>query len=104
MKRNAFIMKVKKGFEKEYKRRHDAIWPGLHSELKKAGVSDYSIYLDEESLTLFAFQKLSDDNTAASLPQNPVVCRWWNYMADIMEVNPDDSPVVKPLREVFHMD
>ncbi|HUT24586.1 MAG TPA: L-rhamnose mutarotase [Sumerlaeia bacterium] len=104
MKRNAFAMKLKSGFEEEYRRRHDRIWPELSAELARAGVFDYSIYLDPESLTLFAFQKLSEDNTAADLPSNPVVRKWWDYMADIMETNPDHSPVAKPLREVFHMD
>lgn len=104
MKRNAFIMKLKKGFEDEYKRRHDEIWPELQEVLTKAGISDYSIYLDQNSLTLFAFQKLSDDNTADQLPNNPVVRRWWDYMADIMEYNPDNTPVAVGLKEVFHMD
>ena len=104
MLRNAFTMKLKKGFEEEYKHRHDDIWPELSAELTKAGVSDYSIYLDEETLTLFAFQKLTDDNTADELSGNPVVRKWWAYMADIMDTNPDNSPVCIPLKEVFHMD
>ena len=104
MKRNAFIMKLKKGSEDEYKKRHDEIWPELKEELTKAGIYDYSIYLDEKTLTLFAFQKLSDDNTADELPNNPVVREWWDYMADIMEYNPDNTPVAIPLKEVFHMD
>ncbi len=104
MQRNAFTMKLKQGFEEEYKKRHAEIWPQLSQELTKAGIFDYSIYLDPETLTLFAFQKLSDDNTAADLPQNPIVRKWWDYMADIMETNPDNAPVCKPLKEVFHMD
>ena len=104
MKRNAFRMKLKKGFEQEYEKRHDEIWPELSAEITRAGVSDYSIYLDEQTNTLFAFQKLSDDNTADDLPSNPIVRKWWDYMSDIMETNPDSSPVVVPLQEVFHMD
>jgi L-rhamnose mutarotase len=104
MIRNAFKMRLKPGFENEYKRRHDEIWPELSRELKKAGVSDYSIFLDEETLTLFAVQKLSDGNTAAKLPQTAAVKKWWKYMADIMDTNADNSPVCKPLSEVFHMD
>ena len=102
MKRAAFKMKLKPGFEMEYKKRHDEIWPELSLELTKAGVYDYSIFLDEETLTLFAVQKLKDDNSADQLPLNPVVRKWWDYMADIMEVNPDHSPVEKGLFEVFH--
>ena len=104
MKRNAFKMKLHRGFEEEYKKRHDKIWPELEEELTKAGISDYSIYLDEETLTLFAFQKLSEQNTADDLPNTEIVKKWWAYMADIMETNSDNSPVVTPLKEVFHMD
>lgn len=104
MLRNAFTMKLKKGCEEEYKRRHDEIWPELSKELTRAGVSDYSIFLDETTMTLFAFQKLSDDNTADILPDNPVVKKWWAFMADIMDTNPDNSPVCVSLKEVFHMD
>lgn len=102
MKRNAFKMKLKPGFEAEYKKRHDQIWPELSKALTKAGISDYSIFLDEETLTLFAVQKLAGGNTAAQLPNHPVVRMWWEFMADIMEVNPDNSPVCHPLTEVFH--
>jgi len=104
MLRNAFTMKLKKGYEEEYKRRHDEIWPELSEVLAQAGVSDYSIYFDETTLTLFAFQKLTDGNTADKLPDNPVVKKWWAYMSDIMDTNPDNSPVCGSLKEVFHMD
>ena len=104
MIRNAFKMKLKPGFEAEYEKRHDEIWPDLSRELTEAGIFDYSIYFDEESLTLFAFQKLADDNTADNLPNTDVVKKWWSYMADLMETNPDNSPVATSLREVFHLD
>jgi L-rhamnose mutarotase len=104
MTRAAFTMKLKPGFESEYKRRHDEIWPELVRELESAGVSDYSIYLDESTLTLFAFQKLKDHHTADLLPSREIVKKWWKSMADLMETNPDNSPVVVDLSEVFHMD
>jgi L-rhamnose mutarotase len=104
MHRNAFTMKLKPGYEAEYKKRHDEIWPELSAELTQAGVSDYSIFLDEKTLTLFAVQKLADGHTADALPESPVVKKWWACMADIMETNPDNSPVCQPLSEVFHMD
>lgn len=104
MERVAFAMKLKKGFEAEYKRRHDEIWPEMVAELKAAGVSDYSIFLDPESLTLFAVQSRSEGSTADKLREKAVVKRWWAYMKDVMETNPDDSPVSKPLSQVFHLD
>jgi len=104
MTRSAFAMKLKPGYEAEYKRRHDAIWPELVKELEAAGVSDYSIYLEPSTLTLFAFQKLKDHNDADALPTRAIVKKWWSFMADIMETNPDKSPVSVALAEVFHMD
>ena len=97
-------MKLKPGLAAEYKKRHDEIWPELAAELRAAGVSDYSIFFDEATLTLFAVQKLTDDHSTAALPQSPVVRKWWDAMAPLMEVNADHSPVVTPLREVFHLD
>ena len=97
-------MKLKPGCEAEYKKRHDEIWPELSEILSKAGVSDYSIFLDEATLTLFAVQKVADNNSAEDLPSDPLVRKWWDYMADIMETHPDNAPICLPLVEVFHMD
>lgn len=102
MKRHAFTMKLKPGYEEEYKKRHDEIWPELENILSEAGIHNYSIYLDEATGTLFAYQELEDDHQ--DVASNPVVRKWWTYMKDIMETNPDDSPVENPLREVFHLD
>lgn len=104
MKRHAFKMKLKKGFEAEYKKRHDELWPELEKALKEAGIHDYSIFLDEETSTLFAFQKLEQGHTSSQLPGHPVVKKWWQYMADIMDTNPDSSPVSTSLTVVFHLD
>ena len=104
MKRHAFTMKLKPGYEEEYKKRHDEIWPELEEILSEAGIHDYSIFLDEDTLTLFAVQKLEDDCNDEDITENPIVRKWWDYMEDIMETNPDNSPVTTPLKEVFHMD
>ena len=103
-KRIALVMKLKPGFEAEYKRRHDALWPEMARELKAAGISDYSIYLDPETLLLFAVQTRADTSTADNLPRKAIVQRWWAYMKDIMDTNPDNSPVSRDLIEVFHLD
>ncbi len=104
MKTFAFKMKLKPGFKEEYKKRHDAIWPELKILLLESGVRDYSIFLDEETNTLFAVQKLAGDSSSQDLGANPIVQKWWKFMADIMETNPDNSPVTIPLEMVFHMD
>lgn len=104
MKRFAFKMKLKPGFKDEYKKRHDEIWPELKVLIQSTGVSDYSIFLDEETNILFAVQKQSGVESSQDLGTNPVVMKWWAYMADIMESNPDHSPVTIPLEEVFYME
>ncbi|MDR1419139.1 MAG: L-rhamnose mutarotase [Treponema sp.] len=104
MKRKAFVMHLRPGCGEEYKRRHDAIWPDLKAELRKAGVSNYSIYLDTKTNTLFAFQCLADDATDDRLAEQEIVKKWWHMMRDLMDTNPDESPVSDPLEEVFHMD
>jgi L-rhamnose mutarotase len=100
----AFKMKLKPGFKEEYKKRHDEIWPELKTLLKENGISDYTIFLDEETNTLFAVQQQDGNQSSQDLGQTAIVQKWWAYMADIMESNPDNSPVSKALVEVFHMD
>lgn len=104
MIRNAFKMKLKPESVEAYKKRHDAIWPELAQAHTDAGVFDYSIFFDEETLTLFAFQKLADTNSADQLQHLKIVQQWWAHMEDLMETHPDNMPVLKPLSEVFHMD
>ncbi|HBG28564.1 MAG: L-rhamnose mutarotase [Planctomycetes bacterium GWF2_41_51] len=104
MIRQALKMKLKPGYEAEYKKRHDQIWPELRKFLSDSGIYDYSIFLDEETLTLFAVMKLIDNNIANDVPNHPINRKWWNYMSDIMEYKTDNTPVAIPLKEVFHMD
>ena len=103
MHRIAFKMQLFKGCEAEYKRRHEAIWPELQALLKEAGISDYAIFLDETTNSLFGVLKAEYPAKLDTLPQQPVMQRWWSYMADIMESNPDHSPVQVPLQEVFYL-
>ncbi|WP_442794925.1 L-rhamnose mutarotase [Pelobium manganitolerans] len=99
----AFKMKLKPGFKEEYQRRHAALWPELRDLLKANGISDYSIFLDEETHILFAVQQQSGASSQ-DLGNTEIVQKWWAYMADIMETNADLSPVSIPLPQVFHMD
>jgi L-rhamnose mutarotase len=104
MKRVAFKMYLKPGFEKEYEKRHAEIWPELKKLLKESGVNDYSIYWDKETNILFATQKIEGEKSSQDMGINPIVQQWWDYMADIMEVNEDHSPISIPLKELFYME
>lgn len=103
MQRLAFKMTLNKGCEAEYKKRHDEIWPELVELLKKTGIKDYSIFLDEETLSLFGVLWVEDAAAMDLLPTQEIMQRWWAYMGDIMAANPDNSPVSVPLQEVFYM-
>lgn len=104
MTRTAFKMFLKPGFEAEYEQRHAAIWPELKQLLKNNGVYDYSIFWDKSTNILFAVQKTEGEQGSQDLGSTEIVQKWWAYMADIMETNPDNSPVSIPLPEVFYME
>lgn len=101
---HAFRMQLKPGNVDEYRRRHDSIWPELAELLGGAGIYDYSIFLDEETLALFAVLKLRDENNRDALPEHPIMKRWWDYMAPLMEVEPGNRPKEWPLVPLFHLD
>ncbi len=103
MERVAFKMTLHKGLEAEYKKRHDELWPELESLLKSRGISEYSIFLDEETNSLFGVMKVADKQVLADLPAEPVMQKWWAYMKDIMASNEDNSPVSVSLKEVFFL-
>ena len=103
MERKAFKMQLHSGKLAEYKRRHDELWPELHTLLKQTGIKDYSIFLDESTNSLFGVLQTEDPKKLDDLPHHPVMKKWWAYMKDIMETNPDNSPVSVPLQEVFYL-
>ena len=103
MTRFAFKMKLFDGFEEEYQKRHLALWPELEQLLKNTGIHEYSIFLDNTTNSLFGVLKAEDPKALDNLPAHPVMQRWWKYMGDIMESNPDNSPVSIPLKEVFYL-
>ncbi|MFN8239558.1 MAG: L-rhamnose mutarotase [Bacteroidales bacterium] len=103
MKRFGFKMKLMPGMKEEYRKRHALIWPELVKLLNDNGVRNYSIFLDEETNTLFAYQEQEGESSSQDLGSTEIVQKWWKYMADIMETNPDNSPVSIPLEQVFYM-
>ena len=103
MHRFAFKMKLFKGCEEEYKRRHNQLWPDLKLLLQQASVKEYSIFLEEESSTLFGYLTTSDRDKFNLLKDDLIMQKWWLYMKDIMETNEDNSPVTTNLKELFYL-
>jgi L-rhamnose mutarotase len=104
MEKIAFRMFLNPGQADEYRRRHEALWPELAVLLREVGISDYSIFLDAQTHVLYAVLKRRADHRMDTLPQHPVMQRWWAHMADLMRTNADGSPVVEPLPCLFHLD
>ena len=104
MIRKAFVMSVNARKEAEYERRHRPIWSELEAMLKAHGVHNYSIFLDAETSTLFAYAEIEDEARWTAIAATTECQKWWYHMGDIMPANPDHSPVSRDLREVFHME
>jgi len=104
MTRKAFLMSVNPDAHDEYERRHRPIWRELEAVLKNHGVSNYSIFLDDNASQLFGYAEIESEELWAAIANTDECKRWWAYMKDVMPTNPDSSPMSRDLREVFHLD
>lgn len=99
-----FKMKLYKGMEAEYTKRHNELWPEMRDMLHAHGGKNYSIFLDSDTNTLFGSIEIEDEELWAKAADTAINRKWWDFMADIMETNTDNSPVSTDLLPVFHMD
>ena len=99
-----FKMKLYEGQEAEYEKRHNQLWPEMKDMIHEYGGKNYTIFLDKETLTLFGYIEIEDEERWAKGADTAINRKWWDFMADIMETNPDNSPVSIDLNEVFHLD
>lgn len=104
MVKKAVKMKLYEGLKDEYKKRHSELWPELAEVLKSHGASSYSIFLDEETHILFAYLELESEELWDKVAETEVCQKWWSFMKDIMDTNPDNSPISKDLVQVFDLD
>ena len=96
-------MKIYPDQNEEYEKRHDELWPEMREMLKEHGAIQYSIFLDPETSKLFGYLEIEDEERWKETAATAINLKWWHYMADIMETNPDDSPVSKELVQVFEL-
>lgn len=96
----AWVLEVRPGYEEEYKKRHDEIWPEMLEALKAAGIRNYNIF--RHGLTLFGYFETDDlEATKAALAANDANKRWADYMTPIMRIEIDpstDFPYLLPLQ------
>ena len=99
-----FKMKLLAGMEQEYERRHNLLWDEMKDMIHEYGGSNYTIFLDKETGVLFGYLEVEDEERWDQSADTQICRKWWDYMADIMETNPDNSPVSIDLKKVFHLD
>ena len=97
-------MSLNEGQRDEYERRHNPIWPELESTLKAHGVSNYSIFLHEQTHQLFGYAEVESEERWNAIADTAICQKWWEHMSDLMATNPDNSPASVELAEVFHID
>lgn len=101
--RKAFKMKLYEGMAAEYEKRHHELWPEMKEMIHNYGGSNYAIFLDTETNILYGQLEVENEEKWAASANDPICRKWWDYMADIMETNADNSPVSKDLKEVFYL-
>ena len=99
-----FQMKLYEGQEKEYEKRHNELWPEMIDMIHGHGGKNYTISLDKDTLTLFGYIEIEDEELWNKGADTAINRKWWDFMADIMETNPDNSPVSTDLPVLFHLD
>jgi L-rhamnose mutarotase len=94
--------RLKPGCEAEYQRWHRQAWPEIQALTRRAGVTNYSIFLDGRDL--FSYLEVEDWTAALqTLASDPVSQRWQELMAPLMDAVDPDMPWL-PLEEVYHQD
>lgn len=104
MVRKAFMMHLFQGMAKEYEKRHNELWPEMKEMIHEYGGRNYTIFLDRETLTLFGTLEVENEERWRQSADTAICRKWWDYMAELMETNPDNSPVSIPLKQVFHLE
>lgn len=103
MLKKAIRMTIFPDQHEAYKRRHDELWPEMREMLQNHGCSNYTIWLDEATSTLFGYLEIEDEVLFAQASKTEINQKWWAYMADIMATNPDLSPITEELKLVFEL-
>lgn len=104
MIKKAIRIKLLDGYQELYKKRHDELWPEMVDMLSQHGVQSYEIYLDPKTNDLFGILEITDEKLWAQASRTKVNQKWWAFMEDIMETNPDSSPVSVSLLNVFRLE
>ena len=98
MQRIGLLINVKPEMLEEYKAVHANVWPDLLSELKKAGMRNYSLWLCPNG-TEFGYLECENWQAACDyLDQSEVHARWQEYMKNYLESPSDPAMGGQPVQ------
>ncbi len=104
MQRVAFFLRLKKDAGPDYDKAHREVWPEMLDLLKRAGISEYSIFRRDELLFLTMHVE-NFDATWAFIENDPVNLRWQQamstYFAPLDELHPGER--FPMMNEVFYL-
>jgi len=55
-------------------------------------------------LAIGAYAEIESEERWQAIAATEVCRRWWRHMKEVMPASPDESPVSRDLREVFHIE
>jgi L-rhamnose mutarotase len=104
MKRVAFMLRLKPGAGASYDESHQHVWPEMLALLKRAGISEYSIFRRDELLVLS--MRVEDfETTWKQIEDDPVNLRWQQAMSEFFLPTQDTRPGERfpMMEEVFYL-
>jgi L-rhamnose mutarotase len=106
VKREGFLLQLKKDKIEEYKKHHEAVWPEMLEALRKTGWHNYSLFLRDDGLLFGYFEAAeSIEASLAAMAKEEINARWQEFMGpyfESIEGRPDENMIT--LEEVFHLD
>lgn len=104
MQRVAFYLRLKPGAGDAYDKAHADVWPEMLALLKRAGISEYSIFRRDE--LLFLYMHIEDfEQTWCAIESDLVNTRWQQAMSTYFEpiggLRSDER--FPMMREVFYL-
>lgn len=105
MQRVAFLLRLKPGSAAAYDEAHRHVWPDMLSLLKRAGISQYSIFRRDELLILSMTITQDFESTWRQIESDPVNARWQHAMSAYFETLQPTRPGERfpMLDEVFYL-
>jgi L-rhamnose mutarotase len=107
VKRVGFVLKMNPERIREYKERHQAVWPEMLEALRRNGWHRYSLFMRGDGV-LFGYFETPEDFHAAleGMSKEEINKRWQQSVAPFFEdLNGSYADeVMMELEEVFHLD